>query len=206
MASQTQALITAAHLEKALTYAEYRQLVDELLAQNRATGDFMNNTEDILHYSKMNVQRMSRWDKTLQLAEETIEALHQVKTPMTWLVLTEGWCGDAAQNIPVLVKMADQSPLVEIKFLLRDENLDIMDAYLTNGGRGIPKMIVLQSETLEELAQWGPRPEGAQALVNAHKQNPETDYKTFVEKLHKWYADNKTVQIQAEIRTLLKGL
>ena len=74
---------------------------------------------------------------------------------MIWLVISEGWCGDAAQNMPVVEKIVDEMPNVEIRYVLRDENLELMDQYLTNGGRSIPKALFVDTETFEVLGRLG---------------------------------------------------
>ena len=59
--------------KEALDYPSYRNLVDELLAQGQTTGP--DDSEAMLHYTKMNVQRMNRVDKTAVLSEEILETL-----------------------------------------------------------------------------------------------------------------------------------
>ncbi len=204
MSTKTQNVITNTHLNQAMTYESYRQLIDELLAQNRATGDYTSDTVDIIHYTKMNVQRMNRWDKTAQIGEPLAQALQGVQQKWIWLVLTEGWCGDAAQNIPAIVKMAALNPNIALKFLLRDENPEVMNAYLTEGGRSIPKLICLEADSLEEIGTWGPRPAEVQAMMKAYKENPTESFQSFAERLHKWYADDKTQTLQAEFLALIK--
>ncbi len=192
---QEKSVITQAHIDKSLDYETYRQLIDALLAEGKSTGS--EQSESLTHYTKMNVQRMRRWDKTTQIREDLKEAIEQIDNPQIWLILTEGWCGDAAQNIPFLVKFAALNPKIEIRFLLRDENLEVMDAYLTNGGRSIPKLIVLQANTFEELGTWGPRPAEVQQMVMDFKKSGG-DYKEFSEQVHKWYAKDKGQALQKE--------
>lgn len=202
--SKTPTLITAQTIDEAYDYAGYRQMIDDLLAEGKTTGT--KQSEDLTNYTKMNVQRMSRWDKTALLSEDLKQALAQVKQEVIWLILTEGWCGDAAQNIPILVKMAEAQPKITPLFILRDENPDIMNAYLTNGGQAIPKLVCLNADTLEEIFTWGPRPADAQAMVMAYKANPTEDFASFAQKIHKWYADNKNQQIQEEFLPLISQI
>ncbi|ARS37859.1 thioredoxin family protein [Pontibacter actiniarum] len=191
--------ITNEHLAKAITYSQYRDMIDKLLAENKTTGT--NHSEDMVEYTRMNMHRMRRVEKTV-LEDDLIQVLLSVQTKMVWVVLTEAWCGDAAQNVPAIVKFADASPLIEVKLLLRDENPEVMDAYLTNGGRSIPKLIALDAETLEVLGTWGPRPEPAQQLfLDLKAQN--VPYQEFAEKLHGWYAKDKTRTLQQEFICLI---
>ncbi|MBF9252040.1 thioredoxin family protein [Pontibacter sp. 172403-2] len=192
--------ITPAHLAKAMTYTQYREMIDKLLAENKTTGS--NHSEEMVEYTRMNAHRMRRVEKTTVLDDELVQLLLSVQTKMVWVVLTEAWCGDAAQNLPAIVKIADASPLIEVKLLLRDENPDIMDEYLTNGGRSIPKLIALNADTMEELGTWGPRPEPAQRLYLDMKAQ-DVPFKEFSEKLHGWYAKDRSQALQNEFKTLL---
>ena len=198
----TPKVITPAHLEKAINYTDYVALTEQLLAENKTTGT--NHAEDLVEYTRMNLHRKRRGEKSAVLTEEMLQTLQKVERKMVWVVLTEAWCGDAAQNLPGIMKMADASPLIDLKLLLRDENLDVMDAYLTNGGRSIPKLIALDAETLEELGTWGPRPEPAQQLVlDAKAQN--LDFKEMAEKLHGWYGKDRSRTLQQEFIPLIKA-
>lgn len=186
-----------------MSYEQYRKLINDLMAENKTTGN--NHSEDILQYTRMNIFRMDRLDKTITtLHPELMEALQNVPHKLIWLVLTEGWCGDAAQIIPALAKMAEYSPNIDLMLLLRDENLELMDRYLTNGTRSIPKLICLRADTLKELGTWGPRPAPAQQLWYDHQANPLGDYKDFAERLHTWYTKDKTETIQQELLPLIK--
>ncbi len=194
--------ITTAHVEKALDYYTYTQLIEDLLTQNKTTGS--NHSEKMIEYTKMNEQRRKRLDKTTKLLPELEHELISLDDKWYWVVLTEAWCGDAAQNIPVLAKMASLTPNIELKLLLRDENPEVMEAYLTNGGKSIPKLICLRAENLEELGTWGPRPGAAQQMVNAYKANPTSSYSDFVKEIQLWYAKDKTQTIQQEFLSLVK--
>jgi hypothetical protein len=190
--------ITREILDKAYSYSQYREMIDNLMAEDKTTGE--NHSEAMLHYTKMNTYRMKRLDKTTELLPELEERLKQVERPMIWLVLTEAWCGDAAQIIPVLQKMADQTEHIELKLILRDQNLEIMDEFLTNGrSRSIPKLVVLDAESLDVLGDWGPRPTEVQEMYDDWRENDGEDYREISEALQKWYANDKTKTTQAEL-------
>jgi hypothetical protein len=193
-------IITKEHLAKAMTYTQYRELIDILLAESKTTGT--NHSEAMVEYTRMNAQRMRRVEKTTVLDNELVDLMLSVQNKMVWVILTEAWCGDAAQTVPALVKIADASPLIEVKLLLRDENPEVMDAYLTNGGRSIPKLIVLDANTMEEIDTWGPRPEPAQRLFTEMKEQG-VPYKEFVEKLHGWYGKDRSQALLQEFKQLI---
>ncbi|MHC2993680.1 thioredoxin [Pontibacter sp. HJ8] len=197
----SQATIKAEHLAKAMTYTQYRELIDLLLADNKTTGT--NHAPDMIEYTRMNAQRMRRVEKTTVLDDELVHLMLSVQNKMIWVILTEAWCGDAAQCVPALVRIAEASPLIEVQLLLRDENLDLMDAYLTNGGRSIPKLIALDADTLEELGTWGPRPAPAQHLFDEMKAQ-NVPYQQFVEQLHGWYGKDRSKTLLQEFKPLIR--
>jgi hypothetical protein len=125
--------------------------------------------------------------------------------PLTWLVISEPWCGDAAQVVPVLATMAAQMPGSELRLVLRDEQPELMDRYLTNGGRSIPKLIAIDRESGAERFSWGPRPQAAQELVLALREVHQGDWKAVVEELHRWYHADATRSTQREILELLQA-
>jgi len=185
-----------------MDYQTYRTLIDQLLLEGKATGDV---TYD-LHYTKMNVQRMTRVDKTVSLTDELILTIGDLKSNYKFLVITEGWCGDAAQIVPVFNKIATASlGKIDLKFVLRDKNLPLIDAHLTNGGRAIPVLLVLNETGDKVLASWGPRPQVLQELLKEWRKET-TEMPILAEKLHGWYAKDKTKTTQAELNQLLKGL
>ncbi|MCH2035062.1 MAG: thioredoxin family protein [Tenacibaculum sp.] len=189
-------------LESGISYEQYRELVSGLLKENKSTGP--NQSEALYNYSLLNDRRMKRLDKTSKLTEDTIEFVKSIEKPQTWLVLTEGWCGDAAQNLPVLSKMADESEKVDLKLVLRDDNLELMDEFLTNGGRSIPKLIALD-EDKNVLFTWGPRPSVATKMIADYKEeNGVVDAKV-KEDLQRWYNKDKGVNVQEDIISLLSN-
>jgi len=193
--------IDPAFWENGMSYLAYRQLIDELLIQDKTTGP--NQSAELTQYTRMNVQRMQRIDKQAQISNELQQILTQLPLEMYWLVITEGWCGDAAQIVPWLQKMADSTPQIQIKYLLRDEHTALMDAFLTNGGRAIPKLIALDPLKMQVLGHWGPRPLAAQQLYMGLKQ-AQLPFLEASTQLHKWYADNKGSDIQLELQSALR--
>lgn len=135
-----------------LSYNDYLKLVDEKIQENLSTGHEQN--EMLADFTKLNRVRMKRLDKTQQLLPEVIESVKKIEKKQLWMVLTESWCGDAAQNIPVLKKIADENPLIELRLVLRDDNDELMQKYLTNGGRSIPKMVAVSEDMEKELFTW----------------------------------------------------
>lgn len=192
------------------TYPEFRTLTDELLAQGKTTGN--DHSDAMINYTELNVARMRRLDKRSRLTEDTLSSMQSIQRPMVWISITEAWCGDAAQILPVLDQMAAAHPLVEHYLILRDEHPEIMDAFLTNGARAIPVTIVLDKETNEVLGHWGPRPSVLQEQVMAAKaaslaaptpeERREITQQAKVD-AQKWYARDKTRSTQNEVLALI---
>jgi len=189
------------YIEKSMTYAEYIKLIDDLLLDGKTTG--ANQSEAMFNYGKLNRQRMRRLEKTVRLNDSLKEKAQAVNRKMIWLIITEGWCGDAAQNIPTIEKIASQSPNVETRYVLRDENLELMDKYLTYHARSIPKLIALEAETLEEIGTWGPRPQTAMDYFFEMKHQG-LEKPQMMENMQRWYNQDKEQSLQAEFETLFE--
>lgn len=190
------------------TYQEYRDQIDELFADGKTTGD--NHSEAMLNYTKLNIFRMKRLDKTTRLSEDVMSQIQKENRKLTWLVITEAWCGDAAQIIPVLNRLAEENDNIELRLILRDEHPQIMDQFLTNGARSIPILIVLDADTLEVINSWGPRPAEVQKMVMDAKSEAESkpeESKEIWDEAKKnaqiWYTKDKTKTIQEEILEIM---
>lgn len=191
-------------LKNSMSYNDYLRLMDDMAAQKKSTGHEQN--EMLTDFTKLNQARMKRLDKTQKLLPEAVDTMKNIREKQTWLILTESWCGDAAQNVPVLKKMADENLLIDIRLVLRDDNDDLMQKFLTNGGRSIPKLIAIAENNLSELFTWGPRPQKANDMVKAMivEQGGITDeVKTAVQL---WYNKDKGIEVQKEMIELLSSL
>jgi thioredoxin family protein len=104
------------------------------------------------------------------------------------LVIAEDWCGDASSTVPILAKLAAESPGLELRVILRDQNPEVMDQYLTNGSRSIPIVIALDHE-FRELGHWGPRPRDLQAWVMTNRLTvPKAE---LYPQVRQWYARDR---------------
>lgn len=179
-------------------YKEYREMLDKLMADGETTGK--DQSDEMIEYTKVNIVRMNRLDKTVKIKDHLKSALLNAP-PQTWVVLNEAWCGDAAQNLPIISKMVDFAFNVDFKIILRDDNPDIMDKFLTKKGRSIPKLISID-ENNKVLFTWGPRPEKMQAKALELKAAGEE----YGEEVHKLYANDRATSIQAEFVELLNAI
>lgn len=188
-------------INNSLSYKEYRNLVAKYAEEGKTTGEIP--TEDHIVFTKLNEARMHRLDKTLQVTDETKSFLENLKSEYIWLVLSESWCGDAAQILPVINIMALVSEQIDLHIALRDANEDLMNLFLTNGTKSIPKLIILDKETLDVIADFGPRPIGAKQLILDYKEANGVVDETAKIELQKWYLHDKGISTQNEILEVL---
>ena len=192
-------------LFKSYSYPEYRKLMADLLIEGKSTA--VEQTEERTHYSELNETRMHRLDKTIKITEENAAVLKNLSKSYLWLVLTESWCGDAAQILPVLNKMAlESNKKIELKLALRDENEELMNHFLTNESKAIPKLIILDKATGNVVGDWGPRPQGAIDLIESYKEKFGIIDETAKTELQLWYLHDKGLGTQNEIIQLLQDL
>lgn len=184
-----------------MSYEKYYILIKGLLQEGKTTGN--DQSDRYLKYAKLNFQRMKRVYRTTTVQEDLKNAINNIAKNQIWIVLTEGWCGDAAQSLPAIAKIAELSEKIDLHILLRDENTNIMDAYLTNGSRSIPKLIAIDKITSRELFTWGPRPKEIQEMFIEHNTNPTASDGEFNEHLHRKYTLDKTHSLQEEILGIL---
>jgi len=189
------------YIEKSMTFTAYIKLLDNLLLDGKTTGTIQS--EAMFNYGKLNRQRMKRLEKTVEINESLKDKVRNIHRRMIWLIITEGWCGDAAQNIPIIEKIAAESRNIETRYLLRDENLELADKYLTYNARSIPKLIALDAETRQELGTWGPRPQAAMDYFFEMKHQG-LEKPQMMETLQRWYNQDDEQSLQAEFETLLE--
>ncbi len=183
----------------AYSYQEYRALVDKLVAEGKTTGDTQNDR--LLEFTKLNIQRMNRIDKTVQLSQETISKLSQSTKSYKWLLIGDAWCGDCAQIIPVINKIAESVPdKIILKIVSRDTHAGLVEKYNPNGSKSIPRLLILEKLYEEPLTTWGPRPKPAQDIMLNWKNNQDTiTWEDFEKSLHLWYAKDKGQTIINEL-------
>jgi hypothetical protein len=178
----------------------YYNEIKELFEAGKTTGP--DQSEAMLNYTKLSLARTKRGLKTFSLKPELIE-LAKKHTSKNWFLISEAWCGDAGNIIPMMKLLADEVGGVTLKVMLRDEHPEVMDSYLTNGGKSIP-IFILFDEEFNQLKKWGPRPEPAQNMVLEFKKNAVLSYEYFSIELQKWYVQDKGVTLQNELIELFK--
>lgn len=178
-----------------MNFETYLKYFDSVLATPELVPIYTD--PEYYNYTKMNWVRMNRWMKRFEVTEETKSAIAQIDQPQQWLLITEPWCGDAAHSVPQIVKMAAVNPLISLEIVLRDTAPFLIDQYLTNGGKSIPKLII-RDHAGSDIAVWGPRPHKATLLFNEMKA-AGNNFDILKEALQKWYNEDAGLEIQKEI-------
>jgi len=191
-------------LKTAKSYTEYKELILNLLKVEKSTG--LNQNDNLLNFTKLNNVRMKRLDKQTKLSHDTEKKVLSIQKDFTWLVLTESWCGDAAQTLPLINKFAETTEKINLKVVLRDSNEELMNKFLTNGSKSIPKLIVIENNTNKVVGSWGPRSKFATKMVNEYKEKHVNLSAEFKKELQHWYHSDKGVNIEKEMVELLDSM
>ena len=188
--------------KRTFRFSEYQDLIAELVDKGLTSGP--EQSEKFTHFTKLNFQRLKRVFRTLQLSEKIVESVKNVRSEMLWVVIVESWCGDVPQNLPFMEAISQISDKIKLRIILRDENPEIMDQFLTNGTRSIPKLICFDPDTYDVAGTWGPRPVGATELVKDLLKDPEVTADMRKEAVQRWYLQNRGEQLQSELTALLE--
>jgi len=188
-------------LLKSISYQDYRGLIKQLAEENSNSGH--EKTETLTNYTMLNHRRMKRWDKTLKVSPDIEDKVKAFNESVTWLVITESWCGDAAHVIPAINKIAELNEKIDLKLVLRDEHPELMNLFLTNGSKSIPKLIMIDNESGDIINTYGPRPSEATAYVNRFKAKHGKLTPEFKEDLQHWYNTNKGQNVMEDMAEML---
>ena len=188
-------------LDKAMSYEAYRQLMGHHVENETSTG--LTQSANLSQYTLLNQSRMKRLDKTTKIPEEVVQKFQNFAGNHDWLVITESWCGDAAQSMSAMNILAGLASGINFKVVLRDENPELMNAFLTNGTMSIPKLVVFDRDRQEVVADWGPRPSIATAMVEAFKKEYGQLTPEFKKDLQIWYNKDKGENIIEDLTRLI---
>lgn len=189
-------------LDNSINYTHYYRLIQKLVSDKFTTGD--NISEENINYTMLNERRMRRWNKKLVITEEDKAKIMKFSSEVIWLVISESWCGDAAHLIPVMNKVAELNKNINLKIVLRDDNKDLMNQFLTNGSESIPKLIMLDAKSLETIDTYGSRPSIANEMVKDFKKEYGKLTNEFKEDLQRWYNKDKGKTTIEDLTELLE--
>ena len=184
-----------------MNFAAYSAYFEHILHTPIDSQKAPYNNADYLDYTKLNFSRMNRWFKKGELAIDLLQTVAAIDAPQQWIVITEPWCGDAAHNVPFIEMVAATTPLITVSYVLRDTPPFLIEEYLTNGTKSIPKLIIRDGQG-KDLVTWGPRPANCQ-LMYAALLKKQADFDTVKVEIQNWYNGNKGVELQQELRELI---
>lgn len=182
-----------------MKFEEYLDYFDSILKNPERYPVY--DDQEYLNYTKLNWTRMSRWIKKFTPREDIQVKINSIDTKQTWILITEPWCGDAAHSVPQIYKLIKDNVNIDFDIQLRDTEPYLIDKYLTNGGKSIPKLVIRDQNNVD-IAIWGPRPSKLQTLFSELKDEGK-DFSEIKEVMQKWYNEDKGAEIQIELVKLL---
>lgn len=135
------------------------------------------------------------------VSDDAVARVAALGGPWHLLVLAEDWCGDAVNSVPVIARLVERSPNLDLRILARDANLGLMDAHLTGGSRSIPVLILYDAE-FQERGWWGPRPRALQSWVGTAGRS--LDKESRYREVRRWYARDRGAAIVDEVISLVE--
>lgn len=182
-----------------MDFQQYLDLFQDILSNPNAPAPY--NNIDYLDYAKLNWTRQQRWLKTGVVDAVLAAFIAGIRKPQQWIIITEPWCGDASHTVPFIHKLTQLNPLINVSYQLRDAEPFLIEQYLTNGGKAIPKLVIRDEEG-KDLLVWGPRPEECQVLYMS-LTGAQADFATIKTELQKWYNQDRGTMFQRELLEML---
>lgn len=187
-------------------YSEYEKAFSKWVENHESSSHPEDST--LADFTKLNWNRSNRIHNTVHIHESLAQKIKSLQKKYEWWVITESWCGDSAQSLPIIAELAMLNPeKISLTIFLRDKNPELMDNHLSGNSRSIPKFIVLDENTTHELGVWGPRPIPAQHILQDWKKREDPkSWGEFEHDLHSWYAKDKTQTLQNEFLQFFNGI
>jgi hypothetical protein len=187
------------HFENGMDYDSYLNYFS-----SECSFPTQDSNKKYLHYLAQNWVRTQRLNKKWKQEDALRKHFLALGQPLHILVITEPWCGDAAQILPIVCQAVSGLKTIRLKILLRDQHSEVMDNFLTQGTRSIP-IFAFFDVNFSLLFQWGPRPQSAKVLFDRCKEEKIPAEDIYVA-LHSWYAKDKGISIISEISKALQSL
>ncbi|GHE37732.1 thioredoxin family protein [Sphingobacterium griseoflavum] len=178
-----------------MTFQEYLDYFEQILASPAEYPPY--DDVEYFNYTKLNWSRMNRWLKRFEPSAVMKNLVASITEHQHWIVITEPWCGDAAHSVAQLYQIVKNNPNIDFDIQLRDTHPFLIDDYLTNGGKSIPKLII-RNDVGHDKVIWGPRPQALQAIFESMKAESKS-FEEIKEVLQKWYNEDKGIALQDEL-------
>lgn len=189
-------MISKEKFDQGMTYDEYFKYVE---SEAQAPSTEVN--QKYQSYIKQNIARMKRLGRKEVVLDESELSETDRNMKLNIVVLSEAWCGDASQILPIAINIFENLPKSEVRVFLRDQQDELMNHFLTNNTKSIP-IIALFDEDFSFLDFWGPRSTEAQEVYQQLRKQ-ELPMDDLLYHLHKWYSDDKGATTIAEIKQML---
>ena len=184
-----------------MSFKDYYLLSEKLVHDKQTTGS--NPTDaDLVGYTKLNFHRTKRILKQVNIPDSISKQIKSIGFKWYWLVLSEPWCGDAANILPIITRLSELNSNIELRIFLRDEHPELMDRFLTDGKRAIPKL-VCYDEAFSQLGEWGSRPSALQKFVDQLKKEATVSSAELKTQIQLWYNKDKGQSFLNEFGTQL---
>lgn len=124
---------------------------------------------------KSNKDQFDRNYQEFQLAEgdrEFFSGVNQSKGPLKVVALAEDWCPDVYRGLPIMARIVEAGDM-ELRVFPRDQNRDIMDAYLNQGVFMSIPVFAFFDRSFTPLCHWIERPVAASAFINQVREELE---------------------------------
>ena len=187
--------------DKSMSYEEYEELFERLFNEKRTTGK--EQKESLINYVQLNWQRNKRVKKKYIPSEDLIQRINSTQKKSTIFVITEPWCGDSVFSLTPLGNIKETGADIDVRVILRDQEEDVINNYLTNGSKSIPKMLVFKNE--KEVATWGPRPKALLDFVQEYKSKEGFSKEELSKEIQLWYNKDKGEQVFSELEEMIKS-
>ena len=178
-----------------MTFQEYLDYFEQILASPEEYDPY--GREEYLSYAKLNWSRMNRWLKRFEPSDATKSLIAGITEAQHWIVITEPWCGDAAHSVPQLYQIVKNNPNIDFEIQLRDKEPFLIEDYLTEGSKSIPKLII-RNDVGHDKVIWGPRPNKLQELFEQMKREGH-EFGEMKEFMQKWYNEDKGEALQMDL-------
>jgi len=178
-----------------MTFQEYLDYFEQILASPEDYEPYGDAA--YLDYTKLNWSRTNRWLKRFEPNDAIKSLITSITEHQHWIVITEPWCGDAAHSVAQLYQIVKNNPNIDFEIQLRDSEPFLIEDYLTDGSKSIPKLII-RNDVGHDKVIWGPRPKKLQDLFFQMKDE-EKSFEEIKEVTQKWYNEDKGEELQKEL-------
>ena len=195
-------MTVAGHEVKALTYDEYMSAWRDKNGLSMKGLDKVNRR--MRHYSRYNYDRQQGVELTYTMSEPFRQAVGELQTPLTWYFITDDWCIDSAYSLPLLMQAAELKGDIDIHILMKEDNLGLLDDFLTDGRRSIPVLFGVD-ESGSVRFRWGPQPKVLEDLRTSLQEAGEPG-RVVSSSTIEWYAADGHLEVERELTDLFQGL